>query len=171
MLRTKSGLPKHCSWNRDQHGKRRVRFRKGGFTTYLTGTPWSEDFMRQYSAALDGIEAQANNVGAGLRTNPGSFNALVVSYYRSPEFLGLKEITKADRRGIIENFRRVHGDKPLKKLQRAHIKEIIGAKAETPAAANNLLKVLRLLLNYAVSIDMIASNPAIGVKRYRQTLD
>lgn len=54
MLRTKSGLPKHCSWNCDQHGKRRVRFRKGGFSTYLTGTPWSEDFMRQHAAALDG---------------------------------------------------------------------------------------------------------------------
>jgi hypothetical protein len=49
MRRTKSGLPKHCSWNEDQHGKRRVRFRKGGFSTYLTGTPWSDDFMRQHA--------------------------------------------------------------------------------------------------------------------------
>ena len=54
MLRTKSGLPKHCGWNIDRHGKRRVRFRKERFSTYLTGTPWSEDFMRQYAAALDG---------------------------------------------------------------------------------------------------------------------
>jgi hypothetical protein len=30
MLRTKTDLPKYCSWNVDQHGKRRVRFRKGG---------------------------------------------------------------------------------------------------------------------------------------------
>jgi hypothetical protein len=36
-----------------------VRFRKDGFSTYLTGTPWSEDFMRQYAAALDGVKAQA----------------------------------------------------------------------------------------------------------------
>jgi hypothetical protein len=28
MLRTKSGLPKHCYWNTDRHGVRRVRFRK-----------------------------------------------------------------------------------------------------------------------------------------------
>jgi hypothetical protein len=47
MIRTKSGLPKHCGWNTDHHGKRRVRFRKAGLSTYLTGTPWSEDFMRQ----------------------------------------------------------------------------------------------------------------------------
>ena len=69
MLRTKSGLPKHCSWNTDRHGKRRVRFRRRGFSTYLTGIPWSEEFMRQYAAALEGMKAQANNVGAE-RTKP-----------------------------------------------------------------------------------------------------
>jgi integrase len=166
MLRTKSGLPKHCSWNTDQHGKRRVRFRKAGFTIYLTGIPWSEDFMRQYAAAIEGVKAQASNVGVE-RTKPGSFNALCVSYYRSPEFRGLKASTQALRRNIIERFRNEHGDKPISRLGRAHIKDIIGAKAETPEAANNLLKVLRVLLDYAVSIEMIASNPAIGVKRYK----
>src|SRR5262249_50696807 len=59
-----------------------------------------------------------------------------------------------------------HGHRPLKDLQRAHIRSIIGAKANTPEAANNLLKVLRVLLDYAVSEDMIASNPALHVKRY-----
>src|SRR5262249_60770996 len=68
--------------------KRRVRFRWRGFSTYLTGTPWSEDFMRQYAAALDGVKAQAN-VGGG-RTIPGSFDALCVS---SPEYRGLKAST------------------------------------------------------------------------------
>jgi integrase len=166
MLRTKSGLPKHCSWNTDQHGKRRVRFRRAGFTTYVIGIPWSEDFMRQYAGALEGVKAQASNVGIE-RTKPGSFNALVVSYYRSPEFRGLKASTQTMRRNIIERFRNEHGDKPVARLGRAHIKDIIGAKAHTPEAANNLLKVLRVLLNYAVSLDMIASNPAVSVRRYR----
>lgn len=111
MLRTKSGLPKHCSWNIDRHGKRRVRFRRGGLSTYLSGTPWSEDFMRQYAQALDGVKARTDNVGAG-RTLPGSVNALVVSYYRSPEFRGLKASTQKARRWIIERFRNEHGDKP-----------------------------------------------------------
>jgi hypothetical protein len=108
MLRTKSGLPKHCGWNIDRHGKRRVRFRKAGFTTYLTGTPWGEDFMRQYAQAIEGVTAQANNIGEA-RTRPGSFNALVVSYYRSPEFRGLKPSTQQSRRSIIERFRAAHG--------------------------------------------------------------
>ena len=84
MLKTKSGLPKHCSWNTDRHGKRRVRFRQAGFTTYLAGIPWSEEFMRQYVAAQERLKAQAGNIGAE-RTKPGSVNALCVSYYRSPE--------------------------------------------------------------------------------------
>ena len=62
MIRTKSGLPKHCGWNTDHHGKRRVRFRKGGFTTYITGTPWSEEFMRQHAAALDGLKVQTTSL-------------------------------------------------------------------------------------------------------------
>jgi len=32
-----------------ENDKRRVRFRnrKAGFSAYLTGTPWSDEFMRQ----------------------------------------------------------------------------------------------------------------------------
>jgi len=168
MLRTKSGLPKHCGWNVDQHGKRRVRFRKGAFSTYLNGVPWSDDFMRQYAAALEGVTAKAGNIGAA-RTKPGSFDALCVSYYRSSEFRNLKLSTQRARRNIIERFRSDDGNgaKPVNRLGRAEIKDIIGAKADTPEAANSLLKVLRLLLNHAVDDEMIASNPALGVKRYR----
>jgi integrase len=169
MLRTKSGLPKHCGWNTDRHGRRRVRFRKDGFSTYLVGTPWSEDFMRQYAAALDGVKAQAGNVGAG-RTIPGSINALAVSWYRS-DFGRLKPSTQKLWRNIIERFREEHGNKPVARLERKHIKDIIGAKAATPQAANNLLKVLRLLLNYAVEIGVITSNPTLGVKRYKSQGD
>src|SRR5262249_46311649 len=156
------GLPKHCSWASDRHGKRRVRFRRRGVSVYLTGIPWSEDFMRRYAAALEGVKAQASNIGAG-RTLPGSLNALIVSDYRSPEVRRLKPSTQKVRRNIIEGFRREHGGKPVAKLGRAHVKDIIGAKSDTPQAANNLLNVLLVLLNHAVDIGMIASNPARGV--------
>jgi hypothetical protein len=62
-MRTKSGLPKGCVWNLDRkNGKRRVRFRNylTGFSVYLTGTPWSEDFMRQYAAAVDKGKARVD---------------------------------------------------------------------------------------------------------------
>ena len=105
MLRTKSGLPKHCCWNTDREdGKRRVRFRKGGFSTYLTGIPWSEDFMRQYAAALDGVKQQTANIGME-RTKPGTINALIVSYY-TLVFPTIELSTQKMRRSILERFRR-----------------------------------------------------------------
>jgi hypothetical protein len=76
-----------------------VRFRKGGFQTYLTGVPWSDDFMRQYAAALEGVKAQASNIGAA-RTVPGTINELIVSYYKLV-FPLLKPSTQAMRRNIL----------------------------------------------------------------------
>ena len=141
-MRNRSGLPKHCSWNYDRHGQRRIRFRKAGFTTYLTGLPYSDDFNAQYWAALEGVKKRCENVGVELRTRPGSLNELIVAYFRSPGFLDLKASTKDGRRGIIESFRKLHGDKPLGKLQRQHVEQIIAEKHKIgPNAANNLLKV------------------------------
>lgn len=108
MYRRKNELPKYCSWNVDRHGKRRVRFRKNGFSTYLTGAPWSEQFMRQYTTALDGMKAQTSNIGAD-RTVAGTVNALVATYLDcSPistskiEAL-TKKIVRAAAKGLILN--------------------------------------------------------------------
>jgi integrase len=166
MRQNKSGLPKYCGWNTDRHGKRRVRFRLGAISVYLTGTPWSEDFMRQYATACDSAQAQVQNVAAS-RTKAGSFDALCVSYFRSPDFRGLRPSTQTARRNIIEPFRVAHGTKPLKGLQRQHLTAVIGAKADKPEAANHLLKTLRIMLAYAVSQGMLDSNPAAGIKKYR----
>jgi integrase len=161
----RSGLPEHCSWNYDRHGKRRVRFRKGGFSTYLTGTPWSDDFMAQYAAALDGVKAQSTEIGKD-RTIPGSVDALAVSYYKLV-FPPLKISTQAERRWIIERFRGEHGTKPVRILKREHIAAIIAARSETPHAANNLLKTLHTLFEHAVAVNMITGNPAADVKKFR----
>jgi integrase len=123
--------------------------------------------MRQYAAALEADQQQRAQVGASLRSLPGSFSALCASYYISPEFRGLKASTQRVRRNILERFRAEHGHRMLKDLQTSHVRSIIGAKANTPEAANNLLKVLRVVLNFAVGEGIIAGNPALAVKRYR----
>jgi integrase len=134
-------------------------------SAYLKGIPWSEDFMRAYAAALQGTPL-AGEIGSS-RTIPGSFDALCVAYYRSAAFCSLQASTQADRRGVIESFRRQHGTKPLKGLTRAHIHGIVGAKAKTPGAANNLLKALKVMLAFAVDIGLVETNPALGIKRYK----
>src|SRR3974390_2340189 len=179
MLRTKNGLPKDCSWNVDQHGKRRVRFRKHGFSTYLTGTPWSEDFMRQYAAALDDVKGKTSNIGAE-RTIAGTVNALIADYLdpKSPTspFKVAKPETQRTRRNILENFRRAYGHLPMYALERGkrvmlltreHMQRIVNTKAATPFAQRNLLNTLRAMFKWAVSEGTIPDDPTLGVTRQK----
>jgi hypothetical protein len=166
----KSGLPRYCCWNLDRvNGRRRVRFRKAGFSTYISGTPWSDDFMRQYAACLDGAKPQPPAIGAA-RTVPGSINALIVSYYNLV-FPTLKPSTQAHRRAILERFRHDHGDKSVARIERQHVASIIAKKANTPHAANSLLKILRLLFTHAIAINMRRDNPAAGLKKIKTSSD
>jgi integrase len=179
MLKTKSGLPRHCSWNTDRHGKRRVRFRKGAFSTYLTGIPWSDDFLRQYAAALEGVQLQASNIGSG-RTVAGSVNALVAAYLdcspgsTSPFKTGAAE-TQRTRRNILENFRESYGHLPLYRVERnvqrtmlltrEHMQRIINEKSATPFAQRNLLNTLRAMFKWARAEGRIPEDPTLGVTR------
>jgi integrase len=177
MLKTKSGLPKHCTWNYDRHGEKRVRFLRGAVTGYPKGIPHSPEFMQEYAILLARTENPANIAVAGKRTKPGTVNALVASYYKSPEFRSLADSTKTHRRKIIDKFRSKYGDLPLKGLRRDHVADIMADKASqtgkkpTPEAANNLIKLLRVMLNYAVDLGMIDANPAVGIKRYKSRGD
>ncbi|WP_252909934.1 tyrosine-type recombinase/integrase [Aliihoeflea aestuarii] len=154
-----------------------MRFRKGLFSAYLSGILTDEareiaallktaDFWQAYESALKGLDAATSAIGA-KRARPGSVAALILSFYRSPEFLGLSEATKATYRGILDRFARLHGEDPVKLLQRQHIKAIIGGMSDRPHAANNLLRLLRLVLDFAVDIELIPTNAARGLKGFR----
>lgn len=120
---------------------------------------------RRYAAALAGVTEWRANIGAS-RTRPGSFDALAVSYYRSPEFQGLRDSTKNVYRRIIENFRAQHGKRMIRDMRREHVKAIIGGMADRPQAANRLLSLLKIMLNHALDNGWIASNPTMAVKGY-----
>ncbi|QFT94339.1 Tyrosine recombinase XerC [Roseovarius sp. THAF9] len=152
----------------DRHGRRRWRFRKGAFSAELGTDYGSEVFQRRYEAAVEGHRTRGL-VGVE-RTRPGSVSALIASYYRSPEFLGLSDGTKRNYRSIIERFREKHGDKPVKLMKRRHVQNILAEKAETPAAANNLRKRLMTLLDHAVSLEWRDDNPVSTTKPYRLDL-
>jgi integrase len=123
--------------------------------------------MRQYAAALERVDAEADNVGATKRSLPGSFSALCVSYYGSPELRGLAAITQRVRRNMLERFRAEHGSsaaqRPTARAYPPHHRR----QSRHAGSANNLLKTLRVLLNFAVEIGMLASNPTLRVKGYR----
>lgn len=161
-------LPKYVSEFQDRHGKMRVRFRrKGQRDYYFSSVPWSPAFMAEYKACLAKEVAPAIAPGAD-RVKAGSFNALIVAYYGSAEFRKNKPSTQATYRNIIERFRKSYGELPVARMERQHVKKIIGDMHETPAAADNLLDRLKALMALAVDLGMRRDDPTIKLRGFGQ---
>lgn len=146
----------------DRHGKPRFRFRRKGLkTVYLPGLPGSPEFVAAYEAAASG---SSRIVPGASRTVPGTINALAVMIYGSAEWAQLSKTTQSSRRGIIERIRRDAGTFPVAKLEAKHVLAMRDKRRDTPSAANNLLKVLRWMMAFAVSRGLRSGNPVVGIK-------
>jgi integrase len=155
---------------RDQHGRLRRYFRRPGYKRVpLPGAPGSEEFMAAYQAAMVG-QALRPEIGAS-RTKPGTVNAAVVGYFNSMAFRSLSASTQATYRGILKGFRAEHGDKRVAMLERRHVDRIIAGEANTPAAANNLLRMLKTLMQWTVAEGMRRDDPTIGLKGIKTRSD
>ena len=161
----RSGLPKHVTTFLDRHGKRRVRGRRHGVTYYFKSAPGTDGFLMEYQKWLAG-QTPHGEIGA-KQTKPGSVSALIVLYYKSAEWVVLTAGTRAIYRGNIERFRAEHGDKPVRMLERKHVRKMLAEKAATPAAANNLLRMIRVLMRLAVDDGWRKDDPTLGVKSIR----
>lgn len=147
----------------DRHGKVRFRFRRKGLkTVYLPGLPGSPEFAAAYEAASAGSSSRI--VPGASRTVPGTINALAVMIYGSAEWAQLSKTTQSSRRGIIERVRRDAGTFPAAKLEAKHVLAMRDKRRDTPSAANNLLKVLRWMMAFAVSRGLRSDNPVVGIK-------
>ena len=98
-------------------------------------------------------------------------DALAVSYYRSPQFQGLRDSTKQTYRRIIETFREKHGGRLVRDLRREHVKILLGNMSDRPQAANRLLSLLKIMLDHALDNGWIAINPAVGVRGFKKKTD
>jgi integrase len=156
-------LPPYVHGFIDRHGKGRFYFRRRGCASVtLPGLPWSPSFMAAYEVAM-GEAPTRPQIGAS-RTKPGTVNAAIISYYNSAAFQALAAETKRTRRCILERFRAEHGDKRVALLQRQHIDKMVAAKAATPSAARNLLRVLKVLMAHCIANHLRNDDPTQGVK-------
>ncbi len=156
--------PKYCQGFEDRHGQWRFYYRRAGFARVaLPGLPWSPEFMAAYDKAANGEKPE---IGKAL-TAQGSISALVASFYKTSDFKGLSDSTKATYRGIIERFRADHGHRLVKEMQREHVARIVAKKADTPAAANNMLRMVHLLMRHAVEIGWRRDDPTQGVRKVK----
>jgi integrase len=146
----------------DRHGTVRRYFRRRGSRIPLPGLPGSTEFSDAYARAIDEAPPPAE-VGAS-RTLPGSINAMAVGYLGSAAFYNLAPTSQTQYRRILEELRQAHGDKHIAKLERRHVVLMLDAKSETPSAARDYLRCLRLLVQYAIKLGIRDNDPTVGVR-------
>lgn len=163
--------PKYIAVDWDRHGNERVYFRKPGQRKIrLRGPVDSAEFWDDYKAASSGESKPAQFVRSRAAAPPeGSFSALCVKYYQSPEFRDLSDSTANRRRRILDSIREKRGDAPAKLLTRRHVYEIIDA-APARETRNAILKALRQLYGFGVERELVALNPTLDI-RYQRPKD
>lgn len=154
-------LPPFASSYKDRHGKQRVRLRMTGRpTAYPKAAPGTEEFWEEYLAWKN-----AKPLNTGERAIPGSFDDLITRFYSSIAWKNIpKESTKNTYRGELERFRAKYGKRAVATMSARAVNGLMEKMADTPAAANNLLKRLRTLFDYAILLGMRRDNPAKAVR-------
>jgi integrase len=143
-------------------------FRRGGRRWPLPGDPASPEFAVEYQRLLQ-LTEPGEQAAAPIdrRTyGPGSFGRLVNDYLASGNFKKRKPSTAAEYRRVLEGLQRDHGDKPVALLRYRHVRQMRDERAETPGAANTIVRMLKIVLNFAKKDGWIEVNPAAGMELF-----
>jgi integrase len=141
-------------------------FRRDGRRWRLPGNPYtdSEAAAEYWRLHRETDRGTPHVVGAAERHAAGSFGRLVRDYLASGSFRDKKHSTQAEYRRVLEKLAEVHGPKPVRLMERRHIRRMRDERADTPGAANTIVRTLKLLLTFAVEDGLIAANPAARLK-------
>lgn len=154
-------LPDNVTEYKDRHGKPRYRFRKRGLPEYhFKHAPGTPEFMEELRAAQTAPKVEDS------RWLPFTYDALAISYYETPNWIKSKASTQATYRGIIERWRSSNGRADVRRVTTANIDKKLASMAETPAAANNLRKVLSRLHRHAIKLGWRQDNPVAATDAY-----
>src|SRR5262249_7092805 len=85
-------------------------------------------------------------------------------YLGSAAFHNLAPASQQTYRRIFEGMRRDYGDMSMATLARKHVVKMLDGKKDTPAAARDFLRCLRLIVQYAISISARQDDPTLGVQ-------
>jgi enterobacteria phage integrase len=151
---------------KDRHGRWRFYFRKGkGRRVQLPGKPGSAAFMLAYQKALEDTPLKKEERSRGA---PGTFDRLVQEYFASADFLRLAESSRRAYRRVIERFLREEkiGHRLVSQMTRKHVQTMFAKRADTPGAANDLLKKIKILVHFAMDNGWRKDDPALRIKKF-----
>lgn len=156
----------HLHVYKDWHGKTRAYYKPQGSKGIALPLPvGGPEFLLAYAKAVEGVRLE--RARAKTPTAKDTFRDLLRLYLGSALYSKLSPSSKRNYRVILEKFCEQFGNLPVSQFSRKHASAILAKLSDTPEAANTLMKRLRLLLNFAVDIGMIPSNPMAGMKGYK----
>jgi site-specific recombinase XerD len=137
-------------------------FRRDSRRWRLPGQPASEEFAAEYQRLKALTESTEPVERRPYAT--GSFGALVRDYLASAAYKEKRARTAAEYRRVLEGLVTAHGHKPVYQLRRRHVRKIRDERSETPGAANTILRLLKIVLNFAVEEEWIPFSPAAKMR-------
>lgn len=145
--------------------RKKVRIRETFEASDGTITP---EFMKAYFEALASLDQERPAATKAPREK--TFNWLCDQYYRSGEFRRFDPKTQADKRGVLDRFcAGGAGDLPYAALRRRDVERSRDKRAETPGAADKLVKYLRALFTWAIKKELATINPASGIDKINES--
>jgi integrase len=173
---------KYIYRDRDRHGNERFYVRRQGRKIRIRETPNTPDFMLACSAAIEACAVPHEHTRRpnGRIILPGSLAAVAAKYFAAKDFQRLDLTSQSNRRNIIESCLQEKlvgndqlADMPAKLFNGGHMKWLMEAKVDLPAAANNRRKYFSAMLGWAVqqTPPLVSRNAARDVRVIKSKTD
>lgn len=124
----------------------------------LPNDPNSPEFWAAYSAALGKPEPKPAT---------SSLSQLVAAYKASPEWTQLAEGTKVNWALHLRRAEEAWGPLQVAGIRPAHVLALRDKFAETPGAANNLLRALSSMMSWSIPREWRIDNPCLHVQKLK----
>jgi integrase len=170
-----SELPPHVYAVKDRHGKGRYRYvRKGHKSRYLPGQPGTAEFHTAY-AQIVAQEPVKIVPQSPAKVTPRSLDDLIAKFKASTRWQKKGARTMYKQARILERFTdrkdpkgRRYGERPVAAVTVTWLDRILAGMSETPAAANELRKVLAGVMDHAIRLNWRTDNPARLTDTYKE---
>ncbi len=157
-------LPLYVVREKSRHGRVKYYFRRGRSARIrLPDDPSSDEFHHAYMAAMSGKEPARKAPEAPAK----SLRWLIDRYRESAKWKAYSAATKKQHDNFFRSAIASSGNADFRLIDRKDMEAAMDARADTPALANNFLKAMKALFDWAVRNDHIDVNPAVGVERVR----
>ncbi len=158
-MRTK--LPPFVYREKTRHGSFVFYFRRGKGRRTRLPCYGEQGFEEAYQAAL----AQGRDTPDRRRKySAGSLAWLIARYRETSDYLGFSVATRKQRDNIFENVVEASGHISVELVTKNKILQGRDRRAATPAQSRNFLDAMRGLFQWAVSAEMVETDPTDGVK-------